>query len=356
MSNAPWYGAVVAIPFVAAAAASADDFLQELNTRVAASERTITIENLAGDARVVPATGADTEVQATIHIAGGDEALARQTAAAIHLETDGGHVIVRYPDVRELCALPGRSKATTRTHTEYLGRRIYVETGTTPGKCMRVDLLVRLPADRNLTLKTRLGEIEAQDVRGDLTLDTGSGDVSVARQAGSLDVDTGSGDVSIVTAQGKILVDTGSGDVSITDGRGRINADTGSGDVHLVRNHGDVRVDTGSGDVKIEEFAEGSDLDLDTGSGDVDVAGDLAQIRRLRVDTGNGDIRITTRTDVSLELEADSGSGDVTIDVAGARVRQHERTHAEATIGSGSGTAKLDAGSGDIEFRQSAAH
>jgi len=356
MSNAPWYGAVVAIPFVAAVAASTDDFLQELNTRVPANERTITIENLAGDARVLPGNGADTEVQATIHVAGGDEALARQMAASIHLETDGGRVVVRYPDAREICALPGLSKSTTRTHTEYLGQRIYVETGTTPGKCVRVDLLVRLPSDRNLTLKTKLGEIATEDLKADVMLDTGSGKVSVARHVGSLDVDTGSGDVSIVTAQGKILVDTGSGDVDITDGRGRIKADTGSGDVHLVRNRGDVRADTGSGDVKIDDFGGGSDLDVDTGSGDVDVDGDLAAIRRLRIDTGNGDIKVITRTAASLELEADSGSGRVTIDVPGARVTQREHSHAEATIGGGAGTAKLDAGSGEIEFRQSAAH
>ena len=49
MSNAPWYGALVAIPFVAAAAASANDFIQKLEARVAASEHTLVIENLDVD-------------------------------------------------------------------------------------------------------------------------------------------------------------------------------------------------------------------------------------------------------------------------------------------------------------------
>ncbi|HZF16559.1 MAG TPA: DUF4097 family beta strand repeat-containing protein [Steroidobacteraceae bacterium] len=356
MSNAPWFGALVAVPFVAAAAGATDDFLQQLEARVPAGEHSIVIENLAGDARVLPSSGSETQVTATIHVAGGNEALARQTAQGIHLESDGGRLVVRYPDDREICALPGRSKSSTRTHTNYLGHRVYVETGTTPGKCLRVDLDVRLAADRNLTLKTVIGEIEASGLKADLVLDTGSGDVTVAKHAGSLDIDTGSGDVTVSTAQGKVLVDTGSGDVTITDGRGRINADTGSGDVRLVRNRGDVRADTGSGDVHLDEFGEGTDVDIDTGSGDVDIDGDLSQVRRLRVDTGNGDIKVITRTVVSLDLVADSGSGRVTVDVPGARIVQTERSHAEATISGGAGTGKLDAGSGDIEFRQSAAH
>jgi hypothetical protein len=352
MSSAPWFGAVVAVPFVAMAAASTADFLQQLDTRVIANEHTVVIENLVGDAQVLPGAGGETQVTATIHVASGNDALARQTAQGIQLEADGGHVVVRYPDVREICALPGRSSSSTRTHTEYLGRRVHIETGTTPGKCLRVDLVVRLPSDRHLTLKNQVGEILAQDIKADLVLDTGSGDVSVSRHVGSLDIDTGSGDVTIVTALGKMQVDTGSGDVDITDGRGRISADTGSGDVRMIRNRGDVRADTGSGDVNIRDFAEGTDLDVDTGSGDVDLDGDLSQVRRMRIDTGNGGISVTTHTAASLELEADSGSGDVKIDVPGARVKQTERSHAEASIGDGAGTAKLDAGSGSIEFRQ----
>jgi DUF4097 and DUF4098 domain-containing protein YvlB len=354
MSNAPWYGALVAIPFAAAAAVSATDFIQKLEAQVPASERTIVIENLAGDAQVLPASGGETQITATIHVAPGNDELARQTVQNIHLESSGGRVFVRYPDEREICALPGRSKSTTRTHTTYQGHRVYVETGTTPGKCVRVDLLVRLAADRNLTLKTQIGEIDAQDLKADVMLDTGSGDVRVSKHVGALDVDTGSGDVTIKSADGKILVDTGSGDVEISDGRGNINVDTGSGDVRLVRNRGDVRADTGSGDVEISEFADGADLDVDTGSGDVDVSGDLSKLRRVRVDTGNGDIKVLTQTAVSLELEADSGSGKVTIDVPGARIVQRERSHAEGTLGGGAGHAKLDAGSGDIEFRQAA--
>jgi ferric-dicitrate binding protein FerR (iron transport regulator) len=352
MSNASWYGAVVAVPFVAVAASSADDFLQQLDTRLPASEHTIIVENLVGDAQVLPATGSETQVTATIHVAGGNDTLARQTAQGIHFEASGGHLVVRYPEIRDICALPGRSSNSTHTHTEYLGRKVRIDTGTTPGTCLRVDLIVRLPSDRALTVKTQFGEIQAQDLKADLVLDTGSGKVSVARHVGSLDIDTGSGDVIISTAQGKILVDTGSGDVAITDGRGRINADTGSGDVRLNGNRGDVRADTGSGDVSIKDFGGGSDLDIDTGSGDVGVEGDLAEVRRLRIDTGNGDITVITHAAPSLELEADSGSGSVTVDVPGAHVNQRERSHAEATIGAGAGSAKLDAGSGSIEFRQ----
>ena len=354
MSNAPWFGAAVAVPFVAIAANAMDDYLQQLDARVPATEHNVTVENLIGDAQVLPGAGGETQVTATIHVAGGDDALARQTVQGIHLDSEGGHVVVRYPDAREFCALAGRSKANVHTHTDYLGRRVAIETGTTPGRCLRVDLVVRLPADRRLTLKSQMGDIEAQGVKGDLVLDTGSGGVSVAKHEGSLDIDTGSGDVKVDSARGKVVVDTGSGDVDVTGVNGRINADTGSGEVRISASHGDVRVDTGSGDVHVQGFADGTDLDVDTGSGSVDVDGDLTQVRRLRIDTGNGDINVVTHTAASLQLEADSGSGRVTIDVPGAHVEQSDRSHAEATLGGGAGRGKLDAGSGRIEFRQAA--
>jgi len=352
MSNASWFGAAVAVPFVAIAAGSMDDYLRQLDTKLPAGERRILIENLIGDAEVLPAAGPDTEISATVHVAGGDEALARQTAEGIRLEADGGHVVVRYPDARQLCALPGRSTSSVDTDTDYLGRRVRVESGTTPGRCVRVDLIVRLPADRELTLKSKVGEIEARDLKANLVLDTGNGGVSVARHAGSLDIDTGSGSVKVDGARGRVKVDTGSGDVDVAGIDGPVNADTGSGHVRINGNHGDVRVDTGSGDVRLQGFADGSDLDIDTGSGDVEVDGDLAPLRRLRVDTGNGNINVVTHTATSLRLVADSGSGRVTIDVAGAQVEQKDPTHAQATLGTGAGRARLDAGSGRIEFHQ----
>jgi hypothetical protein len=356
MSNASWYGAAVAIPFAAIAANSSSDYLRQLDATVAVSERSIVIENLIGDAEVLPAAGDVTQIMATIHVAGGDDKLATEMAQNIKLEADGGHVVVRYPDVHDICALPGKSRSSTNSNTRYLGRAVRIETGTTAGRCVRVDLVVRLSAGRELTLKSHIGQIEAHDINGNLMLDTGSGIITVAKHLGSLDLDTGSGDVTVSGARGKILIDTGSGDVEVTNGIGRTNVDTGSGDVKLSGSRGDVRVDTGSGDVALSDFAEGTDLDIDTGSGDAVVDGDLSQLRRLRVDTGNGDIKVLTHTAVSLELEADSGSGRVTIDVPGAHVRQTERSHAEATLGEGGGRGKLDAGSGSIEFRQAPAH
>jgi hypothetical protein len=318
MSNASWFGAAVAVPVVAIAAGSMDDYLRQADATLPAGERRIVVENLIGDAEVLPAAGPETRISATIHVAGGDAALARHTAEGIRLEADGNHVVVRYPQARTICALPGRSGSSFQTETDYLGERVRVESGTTPGRCVRVDLVVHLPAGGKLSLKSIVGAISAHDLKANLVLDTGGGDVSVARHAGSLDIDTGSGAVDVDGASGQI------------------------------------RVDTGSGGVRLRGLAGGPDLDVDTGSGDVDIDGDLAALRRLRVDTGSGDISVVTHTAASLRLVADSGSGRVTIDAAGARVEQREATHAEATLGTGAGHARLDAGSGRIEFRQTA--
>jgi len=81
---------------------------------------------------------------------------------------------------------------------------------------------VRLAADRNLTLKTQIGESTPR-ISKRTSCSIRQRRRAGRKHTGALNVDTGSGDVTIRTADGKMLVDTGSGDVEITDGRGRID-------------------------------------------------------------------------------------------------------------------------------------
>jgi len=55
---------------------------------------------------VLPASGAETQITATIHVAPGNDALARQTAQNIHLESNGGRWSCAIPMKGEICALP----------------------------------------------------------------------------------------------------------------------------------------------------------------------------------------------------------------------------------------------------------
>jgi len=113
-----------------------------------------------------------------------------------------------------------------------------------------------------------------------------------------------------------------------------------------------VRADTARATFVISDFADGP-ISTSIRSGDVDVSGDLSKLRRVRVDTGNGDIKVVTQTAVSLDLEAGQRLGQGHHRRAGRAGRAAGTQSRGSDARGGAGHAKLDAGSGDIEFRQS---
>jgi hypothetical protein len=158
----------------------------------------------------------------------------------------------------------------------------------------QVDLEVeelRLPPDRDVELRTALGDVTVLDVDGNLAVDVGRGDVDIVGGAGGIAVRTGEGRVAI-ESPGHLDVKALRGTVSVTQ------TGAGGNDV-VVRAGGDVRV----------LLVSDGDLDLDLRGRAIEVhTGTVSTITSnvFRRSVGGGHVKIWV----------DAGAGDIEIRMA----------------------------------------
>lgn len=318
--------------------------------RLAGSE--VAIYNLAGHVDIVRGGGSDVVVR-----------VERGGAEAERLSVETGDLRGRstlrviYPDNEIYYPEMGRGSNTTlRVRADGTfsdGERDRGETvrirGRGNGLEAWADLIVEVPASRDVRVFLAVGEIRASDVEGDFSLDTGSGRVTAVDVVGSLDVDTGSGRIDVRGVSGDVRLDTGSGGVEISEVSGRaIEVDTGSGGVRGYGLSADVvTVDTGSGSIELETVSA-REVTLDTGSGSIDV-GLTRDVDRLEADTGSGSVTIRAPESLGASVEFDTGSGGIDVDFP-LEVRSVSRDHVEGRIGDGRGRITVDTGSGSVRL------
>ncbi|MHB1194010.1 MAG: DUF4097 family beta strand repeat-containing protein [Longimicrobiales bacterium] len=311
----------------------------------------VAIFNLAGSTRVVRGAGSDVVVRIT---RGGSD------AARLEVETGavGGTqtLRVRYPgDQIVYPAMGRRSRTTIRVRDDGTfwgdsrgGDQVEVR-GSGSGLEAWADLVVEVPAGKDLAVHVAVGGMEARGVQSDLNLHTGSGAVDASDITGDLGIDTGSGSATVAGVRGSLNVDTGSGSVRVRDVDGDdVSIDTGSGGV----TGGGVRarsvsVDTGSGSIELDGVSA-PDVAIDTGSGSVEVVL-LRDVDTLDVDTGSGSVIISAPQDLGGIVDLSTGSGGIDMDFA-VQVRSVRRDRVRGTLGDGNGTITIETGSGGIRL------
>jgi DUF4097 and DUF4098 domain-containing protein YvlB len=344
--------------------------------------RPVQLHNLAGSARLVPGQG---ELLIRARVSAEDPRTAEEIRLVTRERNGVLEVAVEIPSRVTHVQYDGDEFRRVDTRLEYEGRRIRVT--TKGGERLRVDLEIEVPQDARLAVRTGIGPVTAERVRGDLVLatrfghvtatdgsgklradtgsgrvvvagfrgavvaDTGSGSVKIENVLGNVSADTGSGSVELRGIDGEVHVDTGSGSVSITDAKAQqIEVDTGSGSVRLRDVSGSLNIDTGSGSVRGEGVVVGPELLVDTGSGSVSLEGDLGAVRRVVVDTGSGSVNLRSTTPLSLRVNLRSGSGGVRVDAGALSEVESGRNRFSAVIGDGEGTARVSTGSGAVRI------
>jgi hypothetical protein len=308
------------------------------------ASRPFAVENLAGSMRVVPGTGSQVEVTATLHA----ESPALLEAMRFEPTTDEKgrpSLRVRYPESERRFRYP---QGNSNTETRYDGRRIKVTRDS--GVLAYADLEVYLPKDvAEAWLRQGVGAVQASGVSGGLRFDTGGGDITLSDVSGDVVADTGSGDVMATGARGRFRCDTGSGDCKVTGFRGEALAlDTGSGNLLASEiETRTLRADTGSGDVRVSR-AQAEDVNADTGSGSLDLELTGPSLARVKADTGSGDVRIRLPRDASFEVRADMGSGDLESRFTDAQPILNRREVVGYRRAEGRIKIEVDTGSGDI--------
>ncbi len=213
------------------------------------------------------------------------------------------------------------------------------------------DVVVRVPAGREIDIHLGAGDAAVTRVDGIIVVDVHAASVTTNATKGRLTLDTGAGRVHVTDASGTVFIDSGSGDVEITKVSGdHLTIDSGSGSVSgsdvSVQ---DMNVDSGSGSIRLRNVTA-KEIVLDSGSGsvDLDLAGD---VDLLRADTGSGRFVLHVPESLGAEVTIESGRRGLDVDFPMTITRRND-DYVRGTIGDGKGTIRIDTGSGGVRLRK----
>lgn len=388
----PWIY-IVALALLAATAAVPALAVEQRTFRESfplSSGDTLRLANLAGTLTLVPGTGSEVTVEATVYAEGRSASETQRLLQGMRWvdsrDSKGrAEKALSYPveDYRgfHFPGAEGRNHDPNfwerlagrlswgETNSHYRGERVSVYgRRSSSAPTLYADLRIAVPASGKLAVRNVVGPVYGDELAGDLSVDTGSGHVEIAGFDGNLNVDTGSGRVVLGQVRGETKVDTGSGSIEIGELVGNGDLDTGSGGVEVNRvAAGKLSIDTGSGGITVRDGTAGTliadtgsggirvlgvDVEVfegDTGSGGVVLESPLTNAREVVIDTGSGSVRIYAGADASFDIAASLGSGslhvgydDAVLHKRGHRVvgaeRGDRRTRIRVDTGSGSCT------------------
>lgn len=190
----------------------------------------------------------------------------------------------------------------------------------------RLDLRLTLPPGvEAVELRTGLGRIEAEGLRGRSVLTTGNGALSLRAAGGEAELNTGNGEVSVGEFNGSLRASTGNGRVRLDKLGGNLSLNTGNGPVELLDVDGRVRASTGNGDLRLIGVA--GEVELNTGHGQVEIG--APRSLAVRANTAMGAVRVDGGSLRGLRVNSMVGEVDCSAELQPGR---YELTSGMGTI------------------------
>jgi hypothetical protein len=190
-----------------------------------------------------------------------------------------------------------------------------------------VELEITAPADTQVDLQSRGGDVSIVGIAGRVRAVTGGGDIEVWEAKSPLDVHTAGGNITVFGAKGGLHAETAGGDIEIHDADGETFVSTGGGNIQILGANGEIQVNTGAGDIDYQGHPQGT----------------------CRFDTSRGHIKLRLPADSNARVELETLAGDIAVDwpVDGYETQRRVR----GNIGSGDeGNIHADTGKGDISM------
>jgi hypothetical protein len=228
------------------------------------------LENVRGSVVIQPGEDGLIQVTAVKHIKTGD---AEQTIINMHQDDEGGVLV----------------ETSYREGGLFLFRR----------KPCKVDYLLYVPANCDLSVSGVSNTASIQGVRGEMAISTVSGSLDLKSLSGSLRVTSVSGDLRGESLYGRLTLETVSGDVSL----GKSNI---------------------------------PEMDVSTVSGDLAMSTNLGS-GPYSFNSVSGDVHLVVPEDTHCTLKSKSISGDLKTSLPGTH-SQHGRGQKTITVGDGNGT------------------
>jgi len=179
-----------------------------------------------------------------------------------------------------------------------------------------VKLLVRVPSEADLDVRTGDGAVNVEPISGRVTITTGDGSITAAGLHGEIKLHTGDGSIRATGLEGRLEADTGDGSMNVRGRFDRLDLRTGDG-------HIDAQVERGS------KVSDGWSLA-----------------------SGDGGITLHLPDDLGAELDAHSGDGSIILDAPVAVTGTVSASVVRGKLAGGGGPLRVHTGDGSIRLQR----
>jgi DUF4097 and DUF4098 domain-containing protein YvlB len=209
-------------------------------------------------------------------------------------------------------------------------------------------LVVRVPSQASVDLKTSGGSIEASRLRGRTAINTSGGSLRVETVEGNVDGRTSGGSVRVRDVRGDVLASTSGGSIDITDVRGSLRATTSGGGINIETVSGDLYASTSGGGVEIG--GAGGRVEAHSSGGPVTVRFASGNNRGGELSTSGGGVRTEVDPSVALSIDASSSGGSVTSDLPVTVQGRIERNSLHGDLNGGGALLRLRSSGGGVRI------
>jgi DUF4097 and DUF4098 domain-containing protein YvlB len=238
------------------------------------------------------------------------------------------------------------------------------------GRSEGSDIQVRVPARRDLVVRTVSADATVSGATSFVDVRTVSGEVRVDGQPREVAASSRSGSVTVSATTGRVKAESVSGEVRVSgDVRDRVEASTVSGELTVEARTPEAHVETVSGDVTLGALSGRAEVSTVSGdvrlagrriqadvrsvSGDVSIEGDLDAQTATQINTHSGDVHLRLARGTGAELDFNSFSGDVSGDVPGGMRMTHASGHEQhLVVGRGGARVVVHTFSGDLDIEE----
>jgi hypothetical protein len=243
----------------------------------------------------------------------------------VHLKTDDGAVRVETGAASDVEAV-----VTTRGWRIGGGEVTVTESQTGD----RVSIEVRVPRMQHFGVGHRSVELV----------------VRMPREA-DLDVKTGDGGMDIEPVSGKVSLFTGDGHITARGLRGEMRLHSGDGSIKADALDGRLQADTGDGAMDVRGRFDA--LDLRTGDGHIDASAERGSKvgAAWSLSSGDGGIVLRVPDDLAADVEAHTGDGHIDLGAGVTVSGRVSRNEVHGKLGAGGAPLRLHTGDGSIRLQ-----
>lgn len=331
---------------------------------------TTTLKTLSTTALLVAAMAAGAAAQTPIN-----ERLATSAGGSVEVNNTSGSVRVSGWDRNEIQITGTLGRGAERLEVTPRGDRVEIRV-VIPREARNVEgttLEVRVPARKDLIVRTVSASIEASELVGAVQARSVSGSVRVSGAARQVIASSTSGSVEVDGGRATMIqANTVSGDMRLRgEASENVAAESVSGNVSVAVKTPEVRAKSVSGRVEVQGAGRkltastvSGDLTLSAGeleygafqtvSGDIELNGRVARDATLSLESHSGDVVLRIPRDAGADFEVRTMSGDIRNEFgpAAQRVSRYgPGRELRFTNGRGGGRVMVKTFSGDVTIR-----